>query len=49
MVDQHAADRDRLIANPLDAMAVEAGLAPVLEIARRYGSTPDGAHADASA
>jgi hypothetical protein len=32
MIYQHAADRDRLIAERLDVMTVEAGLAPIVPI-----------------
>ncbi|HTX00161.1 MAG TPA: tyrosine-type recombinase/integrase [Acidimicrobiales bacterium] len=50
MVYQHAAaDRDRLIAEGLDAMAAEAGLAPIVDIARREGSAPAGEPAGGSA
>jgi integrase len=50
MVYQHAAaDRDRLIADGLDEMAAEAGLAPVLDLRRRDSATPSGEHADGSA
>ncbi len=50
MVYQHAAaDRDRLIADGLDAMAVDAGLAPVIPLARPEGSSSDEARFGGSA
>jgi hypothetical protein len=50
MVYQHAAaDRDRLIAAGLDAMATEAGLAPVVELKRRDDPAPGSEPANGSA
>ncbi|MGH9080603.1 MAG: hypothetical protein ACRDYE_11130 [Acidimicrobiales bacterium] len=49
MVYQHAAeDRDRLIAERLDAMTAEAGLAPVVPIDPRRGKTGADEAADQS-
>jgi hypothetical protein len=43
MVYQHATeDRDRLIADRLSAMTIEAGLAPVLPITGRHEASADG-------
>jgi len=43
MVYQHAAeDRDRLIAERLDAMTADAGLAPVVPMERRRGRAEAG-------